>query len=111
MHAMAVLRSSGCESALASMRCGLRERPQASEQIRPLIPLSHPGVPKHCRPDLGAAGYGFGELPDTVEPEVVLEVAADAGQMLAQGEPDAMQLGFVTNTGLHQHLRGVNGSH
>src|SRR5712672_173428 len=47
-------------------------------------------------------------LPDTVESGMVLKVLTDTGQMLHDGDAVSLQSGPVADTGLHQHLGGVD---
>ncbi|SPM26664.1 Mycobacterium terramassiliense ORFan, partial [Mycobacterium terramassiliense] len=90
-------------------RRGFGERPQAREQVGSLD-IGNSGFPEQCRTHLCAALDVLGELPHAVEPEVVLKVAPDTGQMLPNGDSYPTQLGFVSDARLHQHLRCVNGA-
>src|SRR4051812_39523626 len=43
-------------------------------------------------------------LPDARQCDVVLKMLADAGKMLTSGDPQALQLGLITDPRIHQHL-------
>src|SRR3981081_1133122 len=53
---------------------------------------------------------GVACLPDTGCHEMVLEVPTYARQMLDDWNPEAFQLGFITDTGLHEQLRCMDRS-